>query len=475
MENEYIKKITLDHQLEEWKLLNDYVNKMDLGYQQSITIVISIFAIIATVLSKDTNSKWEWGVFIIPLGLIAFFAYVSYQFRITAILRGHLAALEESMNKKMCESVHMWNSVLVETFMAHNNSINKIMMIPIVGFLMLLIGYCLIITWNLLILSENRIEFGTIYFIFYWFIVIIFFLIVFIPFLKNEDVRYETYNEKKVYNKYIEYKILKDRKKDFTYELLKKENNMDKKILRDSIIIFWLIFAIGFGILNLFWLNYPNYNKLRGLYDYYAATIGDAFFIPCLISSGYYFCNINKWKEYSKNSIETNKKVFIFGCGSVVIAIFIQASWIISNVTELNWTIDRIHHFNAAGWYHAIYFVSMFGIITRVFVKSLIINKQERILGKKSYVLMWVSALGYLYMHMIDDWLNQENYLLFIIICTGIIMILYYLGMGNNKDLMYIFYIISITMAMLLYCFCKFGGLKMNVLQIVESTINLLR
>ncbi len=131
LDSEYIHKVTLEHQLEEWKMLNEYINNMDIGYQQSITIFVSVFAVIATVLSNSSNQQLRWGIFIIPLGLIAFFSYVSYQFRITAILRGHLAALEESMNKKMNENVHMWNSSLLEVFMAHNNSINKMMMIPI--------------------------------------------------------------------------------------------------------------------------------------------------------------------------------------------------------------------------------------------------------------------------------------------------------------------------------------------------------
>ena len=63
-------------------------------------------------------------MFLIPPVLISVFGYLSYQFRITVILRGHLSALEKSMNEKIGKNVHMWNSALVETFMAHNNMIN---------------------------------------------------------------------------------------------------------------------------------------------------------------------------------------------------------------------------------------------------------------------------------------------------------------------------------------------------------------
>lgn len=34
------------------------------------------------------------------------------------------------MNEAIHKKVHLWNFVLVETFMEHNNSINKYMMIP---------------------------------------------------------------------------------------------------------------------------------------------------------------------------------------------------------------------------------------------------------------------------------------------------------------------------------------------------------
>lgn len=229
VESEYIQKVALEHQLEEWKILNEYLNNIDIGYQQSITIVVSVFAIVATVLSQSQNSQWKWGIFIIPLGLVAFFSYVSYQFRITAILRGHLAALEESMNRKIHENVHMWNSALVETFMAHNNTINSMMMIPIIGFLVFVLVYCLKITYYLLVVQNGGINFGIVWFSLYWLIVTIFMLIVFIPFLKNEAIRYETFHEDRVWNKYNEYKKLFNCRSNFNYEPIGNKSKKNKK------------------------------------------------------------------------------------------------------------------------------------------------------------------------------------------------------------------------------------------------------
>lgn len=485
MEEKHIKEVALEHQLEEWKILNEYLNTMDTGYQQSIMLVVSIFAVVGTVLSQSNNSQWQWGIFIIPLGLVAFFSYVSYQFRITAIIRGHLAALEESMNKKIHENVHMWNSALVEAFMAHNNLINKMMMLPIIIFLSLIVIYCAKITYYLLVIKNGGIDFGIVLFILYWFIVLLCVVIVFIPFLNNDKIRYETFAEDNVLQKYNEYKnAMNLKKKDFEkrkkkeffrYEPAIRENMIDEKILKNSICLIVSASALGFGVLNLFWFNYSGDKALKGLYDYYAATIGDGICLPLLIGAGYYFSTVNKWKEYIKEKTKDKKKIDILGIIAVVIAIFVQGSWLISDSTELNWTIDQIHHFNLAGWYHAIYFVIMFWIITRVILKAIILNGQENVIGKKSYILIWVSILGYLHMHIIDDWLNPENYLMLIIICTVTIMILYYFFDKNNRRSILVFFTIAFIMAILLYCFCILGGLKMNVLQIIESIIKVLR
>lgn len=109
----------------EWKYLNDYINQMDLNYQKLLTIMVSIFAGVTVLFASDKNPDLLIGIFIIPPGIIAVFSHLSYQFRITAILRGHLSALEKEMNETLNKDIHLWNSALVETFMAHNNSINR--------------------------------------------------------------------------------------------------------------------------------------------------------------------------------------------------------------------------------------------------------------------------------------------------------------------------------------------------------------
>lgn len=191
----------LAHQLEEWNYLNQYINQMDLNYQHSFTIMVSIFAGATVLFTSDTSRDLLMGIFIIPPGIVAVFAYLSYQFRITAILRGHLATLERKMNMNLEEDVHLWNSALVETFMAHNNSINKYMMVPMFMFIAVIIVYCVIFTWE----AAKRIMFGNVVFICYWIMVIIGALIVLFPFFGNETIRYQTEDEEQVIKKYKEY------------------------------------------------------------------------------------------------------------------------------------------------------------------------------------------------------------------------------------------------------------------------------
>lgn len=206
------KEIILQHQLEEWKYLNEYINKMDTGYQQTFVVLVTLFTGVIAYISKDVNSIVSYAVFLIPLGIISILAYVSYQFRITAILRGHLAAIEEDMNKTIGKDVHLWNSALVETFMAHNNSINNMMMIPIGVFIIVLSIYCIVFSY--MVISKSCIS--IIFLILYWIVVLLLGIIVFVPFLENSDVRIETYYEERVLENYKRY--LENRKWNFKYE-----------------------------------------------------------------------------------------------------------------------------------------------------------------------------------------------------------------------------------------------------------------
>lgn len=208
------EEIVLQHQLEEWKYLNEYVNKMDIGYQQTFALFVTLLTGVLAFISKDINSTVAYGIFLIPFGIIAVLSYISYQFRITAILRGHLAALEDDMNKKLNKNVHLWNSALVETFMAHNNSINNKMIIPMFGFVVALAAYCIVVTYW--ILNKNFLYIAV--WLGYWAVIIILAVIVIKPFFMNDCIRSETYNEEKVVKNYKKYLQMKQPSSKFKYE-----------------------------------------------------------------------------------------------------------------------------------------------------------------------------------------------------------------------------------------------------------------
>ena len=205
MENE---KEIMNHEMEEWKYLNEYINKMDTGYMQIISLLLAVVTGIFALAFSQDNANIKIIIFLILLVLVAVFGYMSYQFRITAILRGHLAALENSMNKKIGKNIHLWNSALVETFMAHNNGINKNLMWPSFYAVIVMLIISFKETWSICYGTVA----GILIFILYWLFLVIMALIVIIPFFRNDKIRYETEDEETIFRAYQKYKLNRVRK-----------------------------------------------------------------------------------------------------------------------------------------------------------------------------------------------------------------------------------------------------------------------
>lgn len=186
----------LSHYVNEWKLLSQHVNEMDRGYMNFLTLFAVIATVTVTIMSLITESS-DSGIayifYVIPLAFIAVFGYMGYQFRITAILRGHLARIEDEMNKLLGESVYMWNSSLVEVYMAHNNVPNNTLMIPVLVFIIATASVCVMETFAFGVWWVN---------IIYWTIVVGLALLVLIPFFLNETVRKKTYHHEDIIKKY---------------------------------------------------------------------------------------------------------------------------------------------------------------------------------------------------------------------------------------------------------------------------------
>ncbi len=200
------KEKLLPYYLEEWKMFNQYLNDIDRGYITFITIFITIVTFTITIISliADCENTDLYTIFyVIPLAFIVTFGCMGYQFRTTAILRGHLANIENEMNYILGENIYMWNSSLTETYMAHQNLPNKGLMVPIFVFVILIALLCFLQT----------ISFGALWInIVYWTVVIFLSLWVLIPFFRNDKIRWQTYKNDEVIKKYKEY-LIKNKEK----------------------------------------------------------------------------------------------------------------------------------------------------------------------------------------------------------------------------------------------------------------------
>ena len=169
-----------------------------------------------------------------------------------------------------------------------------------------------------------------------------------------------------------------------------------------GIIAALLTLLLGFGVLYLLWNLIRGDKELPGLFFYKAATYGDAICLTVLIGSMTAFVKYNE-------DVLLNKKlkclIVAIICG--LIGIIIQASWLISDTTLLNWTIPKQHYFNIAGWYHSLFFVGMFSVIGYLVSRIWFIVREKSsyiFIEKALMVLITSSSALYLLCHMEDDY-----------------------------------------------------------------------
>lgn len=358
----------LEHELEEWRYLNSHINSMETGHMQSISLMLAgVTGILAFVLTRDTNASatvermTNWVFFLLPPILTVVLAYTGYQFRITAILRGHLARLERSMNEKLGaeDPIHLWNSALVEEFMAKNNETNSFLMVPSLFTIFIIIVFSLYQTYETLIV-DHTFFWGPTLFVVYWLIEFILAIVILYSFMNNEKIRRTTDRDIK---QIIEnYNTSRSQPKNTLYHSVPKKAFQISfpKSQKSALLSFAAIFCGGFGMMLLLWWNYRirviNTLELPGLFDFRAATLGDAICLPLMVSSALMLLGGQKLTD------KQTKNCLILSGVAILIGIFVQASWLLDPNINPNWTIPKAHYFNFAGWYHACFFVVMFGI-----------------------------------------------------------------------------------------------------------------
>ncbi len=184
-----------------------------------------------------------------------------------------------------------------------------------------------------------------------------------------------------------------------------------------------LVLIFGFGVMNLFWSMLPAYNNLPGLYYYRAATWGDGFLLPLLVGSATYYI-----LSGSALTIKQKNRSYIMGGIAALIGILLQGSWLLNSNINLNWTIPMPHYFNIAGWYHSIFFIGIFFVISMLMTQVWYIRKNN-CKGNKElyeilpYVLIWFAGSGFLFILALDDYSSVFHYMSLLLVLASVIVI----------------------------------------------------
>lgn len=410
----------LEHELEEWKYLNSHINSMETGHMQSISLMLAgVTGILAFVLTRDTDASTaverttNWVFFLLPPILTVVLAYIGYQFRITAILRGHLARLERSMNEKLKskDPIHLWNSALVEEFMAKNNEINSFLMVPSLFTILIMIVFSLWQTYETLVI-DHTIFWGPTLFVIYWLIEFILAAVILYSFINNEKIRRTT--DREIDQIVKNYHASCNQPRDTLYHRFPQKAFQIKfpNSLKSTLLSFVAVLCGGFGAMLLLWWNYQirtvNALELPGLFDYRAATIGDAICLPLMVSSALMLLRGQKLSD------KQTKYCLFFSAVAMLVGVLVQISWLLNPNINPNWTIPKAHYFNLAGWYHACFFVVMFGIsallATSIFSLLTKIPLHNKVVRLNFHLYFNVITL-FLSLDFLDDYItDSKNY-----------------------------------------------------------------
>ena len=180
------------------------------------------------------------------------------------------------------------------------------------------------------------------------------------------------------------------------------------------------VFVIGFGVMLIMYNHWQNhlterYAGLKGLFDYKASLWGDAFCLPLIVGAGITYILV-----FYKKVQRKRKLLFPIIAGVVggAAGLAMQMQWVISDTTPLNWSIPEQHHFNYAGWYHAVFFVIICFLVS--FISACLIQIDIYLLQnidlsdsyeKNIYCfcqfLIWLSGILFLQLHYLDDYSDR--------------------------------------------------------------------
>lgn len=427
--------------MEEWRYLNEYVNKINLDYQRAIMLISAISAILLAVFSNEKDKIDPLVVMIIPPIILADIAYMGYQFRISAIVRGHLAVLERKINKEIGERVHLWNSILYDTFMVRNNKAGQWVMVPNFILVFILMVLCMVRSYHNF--KINGIAIWIL--VAYWCVIIIISSFLVIPFLENETIRNEIKDERKVIKKY--YRSLKDNK---AYE---KSSEFGKANISNA---FYFREARKFGLLVLLFstiifcslkLIFGHTGSIFSYFNNYLLLIGNVVFLPLFAIFGKYYIDSNS------NSVAYDKSVsnILFTLVCVIVAFIKQIQWLITQKIDI------------VKLYQAGLIVVGVGVVVWIVSCSIVYFRWGERINLIYLALMWICGLGYLYSYLLTFQMEQKKYfawITFLAVLFIVIPIISCFKIDNNVILYFYFPLVlgCIFLAAITFAFVYWGG-----------------
>lgn len=186
-----------------------------------------------------------------------------------------------------------------------------------------------------------------------------------------------------------------------------------------------IVFICGFFTLNIMYIVWKAQNPgsaLRSLYGYKAACIGDPLCLPMIIGSltARNILTKDKPKKWQKNLC------CIIGGAGALTGLIIQLSWLISDSTELNWTIPALHRFNIPGWEHFIFFIAMIGVIMFLLFKKTFYTEKNETFSRNVLMLDFLTAFGgsfFIQLHTIDEYCKLGDSVKILIISSLLLLV----------------------------------------------------
>lgn len=176
--------------------------------------------------------------------------------------------------------------------------------------------------------------------------------------------------------------------------------------------VFITTLICGFGVMSWFWSR-ADQGIERGFTYFISATWGDALFLPSLLAGAIAYIVLSSAGPVPQATpVWQRRASWLFGIVGSLVGLGIQASWLMSDKTLLNWTIPELHTFNAAGYYHAFFFVVMMGaiplLVSTVLIRKPVVEQEGPQLtychySDLAYSIMWFGGSGYAFMRLAEN------------------------------------------------------------------------